>query len=116
MHITALHHVNIVVDDADAATHFYGTVLGLPVIDDRPATAGPGGHFALGASELHLTVGSPLESRGQHIAIVVDDLAATIAELTAAGADVDVPEDPGARRTFARDPAGNRLEILRLPD
>ncbi len=54
-----------------------------------------------------------------HIAVQVDDLAATLAELAAKGVAVGEPQRPGGedgpRTSVLRDPDGYRLELVEWP-
>lgn len=107
-------HVNLSIDDVEAARHFYGEVLGLASLP-RPADAGRAGcWFSLGDMELHLSQEERADNAGskRHVAFEVKDLDALRAHLLAAGAPIDEGHPmAGVRRFFARDPAGNRLEF-----
>jgi catechol 2,3-dioxygenase-like lactoylglutathione lyase family enzyme len=108
-------HVNLSIDDVEAARRFYGEMLGLSPTP-RPADAGrPGCWFALGGTELHLSLEPEADnaSSRRHVAFEVDNLDALEARLRAHGVPID-PGHPvsGVRRFFARDPAGNRLEFF----
>ena len=107
-------HVNLSVDDVEAARRFYGEILGLDPAP-RPADAGRAGcWFRLGAVELHVSLeaGADNARSKRHVAFEVADLEAARARLTQAGAQVEEARPiPGMRRFFARDPAGNRLEF-----
>jgi lactoylglutathione lyase len=54
-----------------------------------------------------------------HLAVQVDDLAATLADLAAKGIGVDGPHRPGGdagpRTAFVRDPDGYRIELVQWP-
>lgn len=54
-----------------------------------------------------------------HLAVQVDDLAATLADLTAQGIEVDGPHRPGGEEgpitAFIRDPDGYRIELVQWP-
>jgi catechol 2,3-dioxygenase-like lactoylglutathione lyase family enzyme len=107
-------HVNLSVDDVDAARRFYGEVLGLDPAP-RPADAGRAGcWFRLGELELHvsLELGADNARAKRHVAFEVVDLEELRARLSAAGAPIEEGRPiAGVRRFFARDPAGNRLEF-----
>ena len=111
-------HVNLSVDDVERARAFYGDLLGLPPAP-RPASAGRAGcwfHAGTGV-EIHISEehGTDNHTSKRHVALVVDDgdLDALRDHLARAG--VPLEEDarplPGVRRFFARDPAGNRIEL-----
>lgn len=115
MLLKRLAHVNLAVDDVEAARRFYGEVLGLQEIPRSEGQRRPGAWFQLGAMELHLSYEPEprnAESR-RHVAFEVRDVDAVREHLE----DARVPIEEGApvlgvRRVFARDPAGNRLEFF----
>lgn len=108
----AVHHVSIAVPDVDEALDFYTRVLGLTVREDRPASLGPGAWLDIGGQQLHLVLSDTPEPRGQHFAVLVDDLDATTAELRAAGVSVsDAVPIGSARQAFLSDPSGNAIEL-----
>jgi catechol 2,3-dioxygenase-like lactoylglutathione lyase family enzyme len=107
-------HVNLSIDDLDAARAFYGGLLGLAAAPRPDDTPRPGCWFALGDVELHLSVeqGADNARSKRHVAFEVTDLAALRARLSAAGVAIDGGSAmEGVERFFARDPAGNRLEF-----
>ncbi len=102
-----------------AARAFYGAVLGLTEVPKPAALASRGGcWFAGEGTHLHLGVEADFRPAGRaHIALVVDDLAASRAALAAAGSpviedDADLPVD----RCYTRDPFGNRIELVAAAD
>jgi catechol 2,3-dioxygenase-like lactoylglutathione lyase family enzyme len=143
----ALHHVGITVADLDRALDFYHGVLGLelrsepsPVFDDPglgPAVGVPGAalrqvNLVLGDTTLELLeyssppspVDAPLPQNAlgaQHVAFHVDDIRATVRELSARGveffSDVNVVDDgvlAGWRWVYFADPEGNALELVEI--
>ena len=58
----------------------------------------------------------PVQLPNGHFAVVVDDYDATLERLRAAGFEPE-PRDEhwGAPRSFVRDPAGNRVELMAAP-
>ncbi|MGH9229076.1 MAG: VOC family protein [Acidimicrobiales bacterium] len=109
----AVHHVSINVDDVDAAVTFYVDVLGLARRADRPADLGVGGAWLdAGAQQVHL-IHAPLPTaRGQHFALLVDDLDAAVDDLRAQEVEVSDPAPVGrSRQSFLQDPAGNLIEL-----
>ena len=108
----AVHHVSINVDDVDAARAFYVDVLGLTPRSDRPDFGFAGAWLDAGAQQVHL-IGAPApDDRGQHFALQVADLDATIAELRAAGTQVSDASPVGTgRQAFLHDPSGNLVEL-----
>jgi len=114
MRPSGVHHVSINVDDVDAALDFYVSKLGLTPRSDRPDFPFGGAWLDVGASggQVHLIEGDPPRPAGQHFAIRVDDLAATVAELRAAGVKVTDPSPVGTSlQAFLSDPAGNQVEL-----
>ncbi|HEX2570032.1 MAG TPA: VOC family protein [Polyangia bacterium] len=107
-------HVNLSIDDVEAARRFYGEVLGLAPAP-RPADAGrPGCWFSLGDMEIHLSLEAQPGNAGskRHVAFEVGDLDALRAHLAAAGVSLEEARPmEGVRRFFARAPAANRLEF-----
>jgi len=108
----AVHHVGITVDNVDAALNFYVDTLGLSVRPDRPDFGFPGAWLDAGGQQVHLIEGTPPSDKGQHFAVLVDDLDATIAELRDANIEVSdgFPVGTG-RQAFLKDPAGNTVEL-----
>ena len=111
--IDRVHHVGLVVHDADAALGFYRDVMGLPVTADRvlEEQGVRGVLLALGENEIELLqptrddtgVARFLASRGQtlhHICLNTDDVAGELARLKAAGVALidEVPRDGLAGR------------------
>jgi glyoxylase I family protein len=108
----AIHHVAINVSDVDAGVRFYTEVLGGTVRPDRPDFGIAGAWIDLGGQQVHLVEAPVPRNLGQHFAVRVGDLAATVAELRAQGFDVGDPVDVGPnRQTFLLDPAGNAVEL-----
>ena len=108
----AVHHVSINVDDVEAALAFYVGRLGLTPRDDRPDFGFGGAWLDVGGQQVHLIEAEPPPDRGQHFAILVQDLAATVAELRASGLDGERPGPVGSNlQAFLHDPAGNTVEL-----
>jgi catechol 2,3-dioxygenase-like lactoylglutathione lyase family enzyme len=95
---------------------FYGEILGLSEIAKPPELAARGGAwFRCGPLQLHLGVESEFRpAKRAHPALLVTDLAETIAALTAEGCQVkyDSVAIEGFDRAFTADPFGNRIELL----
>ncbi len=112
MQALGVHHVSINVDDVDAALAFYVEALGMAPRADRPDFRFGGAWLDVGQQQVHL-IEAPLPGdRGQHFALAVADLDATVAELRAAGIEVSDPSPVGTgRQSFVHDPAGNLVEL-----
>jgi glyoxylase I family protein len=109
---TAVHHVSINVDDVPKAIDFYVGVLGLSVRDDRPELGIDGAWLDAGGQQIHLLGAAAPPNLGQHFALLVDDIEASITELR--GRDIEVsdasPIGTGFQ-AFLQDPAGNTIEL-----
>lgn len=107
-----LSHVNVEVTDFDRALAFYRRFGLEEVRREGAARAGAWFRFPQG-QELHIAVGpAPAHSRA-HFAIYVDDLAVARRVMEEAGAPIEMEREiPGLVRFFARDPDGNRIEIV----
>src|SRR5437867_5231457 len=112
-------HINLVVEDVDAARAFYGHVLGLTEIERAEGANRPGAWYRLGDLEVHISY-EPAPHNAEstrHFAIEVADLDAARAVLEGAGAPIEAARPlPGLRRFFTRDPAGNRIELQQPVD
>lgn len=112
MRALGVHHVSVNVDDVDAATAFYVDVLGLTVRSDRPDFGFGGAWLDLGEQQVHLIEAPVPDDRGQHFAVRVADLDATVAELRSRGIEITDPSPVGtSRQSFLHDPSGNRIEL-----
>ena len=115
--------VRYLVDDVGTAVDFYTSHLGFTLVQRYgPAMA------ILQRDDLQLWVAGPLSSAAQpmpdgrqpqpggwnRIVIEVDDLAATVATLVAAGVAFrnDPISGPGGRQVLIDDPAGNAVELF----
>jgi glyoxylase I family protein len=108
----AVHHVSINVDDVDAALAFYTDVLGLLPRTDRPDFGFGGAWLDAGGQQVHLIEGRPPAGLGQHFALLVDDLDATVAELRERAVGVSDPKPVGSsRQAFLTDPSGNLVGL-----
>jgi len=108
----AVHHVSINVEDVDAALRFYCDTLGLEQRADRPDFGFGGAWLDAGGQQVHLIEGTAPPELGQHFALLVENLDATVAELRGQGVAVSDPKPVGSsRQAFVSDPSGNRIEI-----
>lgn len=112
MRVLGVHHVSINVADVAAAAAFYVERLGLSRRTDRPDFGFGGAWLDVGAGQVHLIEAPPPADRGQHFALQVADLDATIEELRAAGVDVSDASPVGTgRQAFLHDPSDNLVEL-----
>jgi catechol 2,3-dioxygenase-like lactoylglutathione lyase family enzyme len=121
MQISQLDHVALHVADVDRSVAFYRDVLKLQPIP-RPAFSFPGAWFRLGThQELHL-IGERQQAvvshnRGNHYALLVDDLDAWERHLAACGAQFHPRRlrPDGAEQVFVVDPDGHYVELCTPP-
>ena len=117
-----LNHVALHVADVDKSIQFYSEIMQLKEIP-RPGFTFPGAWFLLGVDqELHL-IGerdepvSGAKSRGNHWALMIDDMDAWEAYLQGKG----IPYTPrrtrpdGAFQIYVSDPDGHCLELCTQP-
>ncbi len=118
--VQAIHHVSLIVADTTAATGFYGGVLGLQALPERPELPFPGIWFGVGAQQIHLLelpnpdpiIGRPAHGgRDRHLALRVNSLPDLIARLKTAGIAYTLSHS-GRHALFCRDPDGNALEFV----
>jgi catechol 2,3-dioxygenase-like lactoylglutathione lyase family enzyme len=70
-----------------------------------------------GATQVHLMwVDDPVTMPRGHVAVVPPDYEAALGRLRAAGHEVEPRREHwGSRRAYARDPAGNLVELMQFP-
>jgi glyoxylase I family protein len=108
----ALHHVSINVRDVPLALTFYTETLGFTPRTDRPDFRFGGAWLDVGGQQVHLIEGDVPDGLGQHFAVQVRDLDATVAELRQRGVKISDPSPVGTnRQAFLRDPSGNSIEL-----
>ncbi|MFF9285668.1 VOC family protein [Streptomyces griseosporeus] len=116
--ITGLDHVQLAAPPGSEAAlrAFYAGVLGMAETPKPPALAARGGcWFRAGGAELHLGIETTdfRPARKAHPGLLVADLDALAARITAHGTPVTWDDAlPGRRRFYCADPVGNRLEFL----
>jgi catechol 2,3-dioxygenase-like lactoylglutathione lyase family enzyme len=129
-----LDHGGLLVSDVERAVRFYTEALGLEQVP-RPSTFdAPGAWLQVGEHhQIHL-IGEADTGRsremnpgydpaeiaigyGNHLALVVDDLDATVERARAAGVEPGgeiIARGDGVRRTFVTDPDRNMIEIMEV--
>lgn len=117
-----LQHVNIMVDDIDAADRFYADVLGLER-DATPALGFPAQFFRLGPDQqLHVNQLADQPPHRAHFALRVEDFNGIFRRCHRAGVIDTEPWGPvkripgGMWQAFVRDPSGNLVEIASQPN
>ncbi|MDQ0464345.1 catechol 2,3-dioxygenase-like lactoylglutathione lyase family enzyme [Caulobacter ginsengisoli] len=115
--------VRYMVDDVEAAVAFYTKTLGFEVLTSFPPA------FAdVARGNLRLLLSGPKSSAGRpmpdgetpvpggwnRIHLIVDDIAAEVARLKAAGAQFrnEILSGPGGQQILLLDPAGNVVELF----
>ena len=115
--------VRYIVDDVEAALAFYTGILDFAVLNNfAPAFAD------VGRGNLRLLLSGPASSAARpmpdgakpepggwnRIHLIVDDIAADVARLRAAGARFrnDIIEGPGGKQVLLQDPSGNVVELF----
>jgi len=118
-HVARIDHLQIAAPEGceAAARDFYGSLLGLQEIEKPPVLRARGGcWFECGSQQLHIGVERDFRpARKAHPAFAVphlDELRRALSERGVAVIDDD--NLPGARRFYAEDPWGNRLEFLEV--
>ena len=112
MRAAGVHHVSINVSDVQEALTFYVDVLGMSPRTDRPDFGFDGAWLDVGGQQVHLIAGEVPPGKGQHFAVLVDDIAATVDELRGRGIDISDPMPVGTgQQSFLQDPSGNLIEI-----
>lgn len=121
MRVTQLNHVALHVADVERSIAFYRDVLQLEPLP-RPAFSFPGAWFRLGVDqELHLIGERQRDvishSRGNHYALMVDDIDAWERYLDERGVG-HLPRrirPDGAYQVFLKDPDGHFIELCTPP-
>jgi len=115
--IIGIEHVQLAMPPGEEAAvrRFYSDLLGLPEVGKPPKLAARGGCWFEGPGvKVHLGVEADFRpAKKAHPALLVDDLAAMVAVLEAAGLEV-IADDPveGRARCYVSDPFGNRIELM----
>ena len=116
-------NVRYMVDDVEAALAFYTSKLGFTQLSNQaPAFAD------VARGNLRLLLSGPLSSAGRpmpdgqkpgpggwnRMHLLVDDLAAEVERLTAAGVKFrnSIVKGPGGQQVLIEDPAGNPIELF----
>jgi glyoxylase I family protein len=125
MNIKGIHHIAILTDDYARSKLFYTEVLGFEVIketyrkerDSYKLDLAVAGKYQIELFSFpdHRERASYPEAKGlRHLAFVVDDVAASAAELSAKGVVVEavrIDELTGKKFVFFNDPNGQPMEL-----
>ena len=128
MQLKGIHHVAIIVSDITRSKAFYSETLGLGIIAETYREKRDSWKLDLalpdgGQLEIFTMPGAPVrpsypEAQGlRHLAFAVEDVAAAVESLTAAGVScepVRVDELTARKFTFFADPDGLPLEIYEV--
>ncbi len=126
--ITGIGHTAYDCYKFDQTLDFYTRVLGFPQMFELLNDKGELWIVYLRVNdgvfiELFPKSGEPLSERSRsysHLCLEVDDIEATVAEVTGRGATLDVQIQRGKdgnRQAWTRDPEGNRIEFMEMaPD
>ena len=110
-----LQHVTIEVmaDQVDDCVHFYA-LLGFARVEPPESLADRATWLERGGTQVHLMkVDDPVVPPSGHHAVLVSDHRETIAALRDAGFDPEPRQEHwGAARSFVRNPAGHRVEVM----
>jgi catechol 2,3-dioxygenase-like lactoylglutathione lyase family enzyme len=110
-----LQHVTIEVTSAqvDACVRFYA-LLGFQQVEPPESLAGRATWVERGGTQVHLMpVDEPVVPPSGHHAVLVSDYEATFAALREAGFEPEPRQEHwGAARSFVRNPAGHRVELM----
>lgn len=117
----SFHHINILVDDLDAAVKFYRDGLGLESIA-TPDQGFPAQFFMFdGGTQMHINELADERPFRAHFAMRVDDFSDVFRNMKNIGAIDTKPWGNvrklpgGAMQMFLRDPSGNLVEITSSP-
>jgi predicted enzyme related to lactoylglutathione lyase len=113
--ITGVDFVTVPARDHDESVHFYGTVLGLPVVKrwgDMPATEFQAGNLTLAVMD-PTAFGQEFRPHTLPIALQVEDVPAARARLEAEGVQFvsDLIDSGFCHQAIFLDPAGNALDL-----
>jgi catechol 2,3-dioxygenase-like lactoylglutathione lyase family enzyme len=113
-----LQHVSVEVEpDKTARCAEFYELLGFVRVDPPPSLADSATWLERRGTQVHLMHrDDPVRLPHGHLAVVVDQYPETVARLRDAGFDPEPRREHwGAPRSFVRDPAGNRVELMSAP-
>lgn len=113
-----LQHVSLETRPADVGEEVaFWALLGFAVTDPPPALRDTATWVSRAGTQIHLLhAEEPVTMPRGHVAVVVDDYAATAAALGEAGFTLDPRREHwNAPRAFVRSPAGHLVEVMAEP-
>jgi len=126
-YLLGVQHVNLTIEEGpealETARKFYVDVLGLEQLyrPENTDNGRPGYWLELGQSGQQIHISAEPNAEGfngpsrRHSAFLVSNLDELVQRVQDAGYETEVPNQfPGQRRSFCRDPFGNRLELVEL--
>jgi catechol 2,3-dioxygenase-like lactoylglutathione lyase family enzyme len=118
MRRVTLQHVSIETrpGDVEACVRFY-ELVGFRRVDPPPSLADRATWVERDGTQVHLMLADdPVVPPNGHHAVVVSDYEAKLAALRDAGFDPEPRKEHwGAPRSFVRNPAGHRVEVMAAP-
>ena len=117
MKVLALEHVSITSpeDLEDDVVSWYRDTLGLEQMDKLEGARDKGAWFRIGDQQVHVQVDEHNPPKVSHFGLVVDDFEEVVSRLRAGGHHIEQARPmSGRKRFFTRDPAGNRIEIIKI--
>lgn len=121
--IRDIHHASLIVSDTQRSLAFYCGILELELLPDRPDLGFSGAWLRVGQGQIHLlelpnpdpVVGRPAHGgRDRHLALSAVDIEPLRVRLDSAGIPYTLSRS-GRRAIFCRDPDGNAIELIELP-
>lgn len=110
-----LQHVSIEVrsEDVEACVRFYG-LIGFEQVEPPATLRDRATWVQRGPTQVHLMLADdPVVPPSGHHAVEVDDYERTLAALRDAGFDPEARQEHwGCARSFVRNPAGHRVELM----
>jgi catechol 2,3-dioxygenase-like lactoylglutathione lyase family enzyme len=105
--------IEVFADEVAACVTFYA-LLGFERVEPPPTLAGRATWVERDGTQVHLMpVDDPAVPPKGHHAVLVDDYDRTLAALRAAGFEPEPRQEHwGAARSFVRNPAGHRVEVM----
>jgi len=120
----AILHASLVIADIEKSRHFYCDILNMQIASDRPDLNFPGYWLNIGAQQIHMlqvpnpdpTSNRPAHcGRDRHTALQINDIE-TLKQVLQHNSIPYTESRSGRAAIFCRDPDGNALEFIHVPD